>query len=267
MQHNTIKHKLKAGQWVLGTCITDYFSAEVVVIMKAAGMDHFFLDTEHGRASFADIQALVRVAKAADVTPLVRVTWNEYPYIARTFDCGAMGVVCPRVDSVEEAKRIVDCIKFPPLGNRGYGLRSIVTDLDFHGARAEMDSSNNETMVILQMETQNFVDQVDEITAIPGVDATMVGPFDLSVSLGIPGEFEHPKFWAAFDRMVAACEKNGVAPGVHAATPEMLQKCKDHGARFLTCATDASMLQRGWKAIRNAFPSEEKKAGGEGGYM
>ncbi len=267
MQHNTIKHKLKAGKWVLGTCITDYYGTEVVTIMKAAGMEHFFIDTEHSRASFSDIQTLVRVAKAAEVTPLVRVTWNEYPYIARTFDCGAMGVVCPRVDSVEEAKRIVDCIKFPPLGNRGYGLRSIVTDLDFHGARAEMDSSNEETMVILQMETQNFVDQVDQITAVPGVDATMVGPFDLSVALGIPGEFEHPKFWAAFDKMVEACEKNGVAPGVHAGNAEMLQKCKDHGARFLTCATDASMLQRGWKAIRGAFPSEDVQGGGSGGYM
>ena len=130
-----------------------------------------------------------------------------------------------------------------------------------------MDSSNEETMVILQMETQNFVDQVDAITAVPGVDATMVGPFDLSVALGIPGEFEHPKFWAAFDKMVEACEKNGVAPGVHAGNPEMLQKCKDHGARFLTCATDASMLQRGWKAIRGAFPGEDVQGGGSGGYM
>ncbi|MBI1357436.1 MAG: hypothetical protein GC160_24105 [Acidobacteria bacterium] len=267
MQHNTIKHKLKAGGSVLGTCITDYVGPEVVTILKAAGMEYFFLDTEHGRASFSDIQTLVRVGRAADVIPLVRVTWNEYPFIARTFDCGAMGVICPRVDSIEEARRIVNCIKFPPLGNRGYGLRSIVTDLDFKGARGEMDSSNDETMVILQMETQNFVDQVDEITAIPGVDATMVGPFDLSVSLGIPGEFDNPKFWAAFDRMVEACEKNGVAPGVHAGNAQMLQKCKDHGARFLTCATDASVLLRGWKEIRAAFPAGDKKAGGEGGYM
>lgn len=267
MQFNTIKHKLKSGGWVLGTCVTDYVGSEVVAAIKAAGLEHFFIDTEHGRPSFSDIQTLVRVARAADVIPLVRVTENDYAHIARTLDNGAMGIICPRVDTVEQARRIVDCAKFAPLGNRGYGLRSIVTDFEYKGARAEMDSANQESMIILQMETQSFVDQLEEITSVEGVDATMVGPFDLTVSLGIPGEFDHPKFWAAFDRMVEVCEKNGVAPGVHAGSAEMLQKCKDHGARFLVCATDASMLVKGWKAIRAAFPLGEGPAEGGGGYM
>jgi 2-dehydro-3-deoxyglucarate aldolase/4-hydroxy-2-oxoheptanedioate aldolase len=267
MQRNTIKHKLAAGGWVLGSCVTDYVGAEVVTVLKAAGLEHFFLDTEHGRPSFSDIQTLVRVGRAADVIPLVRVTDTEYPLIARTLDCGAMGIVAPRIASVAQAQKVVDCMKFPPLGRRGYGLRSIITDLNFTGAQAEMESSNNETMVILQMETKEFVEDVEKITAIPGVDATMVGPFDLSVSLGIPGDFENAKFWSAFDRMVEACNKNGVAPGVHAGSVEMLEKCKEHGARFLVCGTDVSVLLRGWKAIRAAFPAGDEQQAGSAGYM
>lgn len=267
MQSNTIKRKLKAGEWVLGTCVTDYISPEVVTALKAAGFDHFFLDTEHARATFSDVQTLVRVARAADVIPLVRVTVNEYHYLARTLDNGAMGVICPRVENIEQARHIIECTKFPPLGNRGYGLRSIVTDFNFNGALKEMESANEESMVILQMETQSFVDDVENITALEGVDATMVGPFDLSVSLGIPGQFDHPKFWDAFDKMVEACDKNGVAPGVHAGNVEMLQKCKEHGARLLFCGTDVSVLVNGWKAVRAAFPAGEAPKEGGGGYM
>jgi len=266
MQRNTIKHKLKAGGFVVGTCLTDYISTEAVIAVKASGLEYFFIDTEHGRPGFDDIQMLVRVARGAGVIPLVRVTQNEYHLTARALDCGAMGIVCPRVESREQVEQIVDIMKFSPMGNRGYGLRSIVTDFDFKGAQAEMESANEESMVIIQMETQSFVDDVENITAVPGVDATMVGPFDLSVNLGIPGQFDHPKFWDAIDRMVAACDKNGVAPGVHAVNPVMLEKFKDRGVRFLTCGSDASVILKGWREIRAAFPVEEAKEG-ESGYM
>ena len=267
MQSNTIKHKLKAGGWVLGTCLTDYFGPEVVTILKAAGMEHFFIDAEHSAPSFADIQTLVRAGKSANIVPLVRVADIEYSLVARTLDCGGFGIIAPRIERPEQVEKLVSLMKFPPRGQRGYGLRNIVNDFEFRGAQAEMDSSDLETMVIPQVETKACVEAIDEITAVEGVDATMVGPFDLSVSLGIPGDFEHPKFWDAIDRMVAACEKNGVAPGVHAGTPEMLLKCKDRGVRFLTCATDVSVLLRGWKAIRSAFPAEDTATGGKGGYM
>ena len=169
------------------------------------------------------------------LVPLVRVPQPEYFFLARMLDVGAMGIINPRTQSVDEVHRIVAAMKFPPVGRRGYGLRSIVTDLDFQGAAAEMESANRESMVIVQMETQSCVDAIEEIVAVEGVDATMVGPFDLSVSLGIPGDFEHPKFWSAFDRMVAACNRVGVAPGVHFGNTTMLHRAREHGARFLVC--------------------------------
>ena len=270
MQRNAIKATLQTGGTVLGTCITDCFNPEIVVAIQAAGLDFFFIDSEHARTTFDDVQGFVRVAKSTGVVPLVRVPQSEYFFLARMLDVGAMGVINPRTESVEEVRKIVAAMKFPPMGRRGYGLRSIVTDLDFHGAAAEMESANRESMVIIQMETQACVDDIENIVAVEGVDATMVGPFDLSVSLGIPGNFEHPKFWSAFDRMVEACNRVGVAPGVHFGSTKMLQRARDHGARFLVCGTDMSVLLSGFRGIRtemDASVPHGAAAGKGGGYM
>ena len=270
MQENTIKATLQAGGTALGTCVTDCFNPEIVIAVQAAGLDFFFIDSEHARTSFNDVQAFVRVAKSTGVVPLVRVPQSEYFFLARMLDVGAMGVISPRTESVEEVEKIVSSMKFAPRGRRGYGLRSIVTDLDFQGAAAEMESANRESMVIVQMETQACVDDIENIVAVDGVDATMVGPFDLSVSLGIPGDFEHPRFWSAFDRMVAACNRVGVAPGVHFGTAKMLQRARDHGARFLVCGTDMSILLNGFRAIRSEMDAALPQgvgAGKAGGYM
>jgi 2-dehydro-3-deoxyglucarate aldolase/4-hydroxy-2-oxoheptanedioate aldolase len=266
MQNNTIKAKLQTGGTVLGTCLTDYVGPEAVTIIRAAGLDFFFIDTEHSPTSYREVQTLVRAARAADVTPLVRVTEGEYSLVARALDCGAMGIIAPRIHTVEQGRAVLDAMKFPPVGHRGYGLRSIVTDLQFRGADAEMESANRETMAILQMESKQCVEAIEEITAIPGVDATMVGPFDLSVSLGIPGDFESPIFWDAFDRMVEACNKNGVAPGVHMGSTKLLKKAQDHGARFLVFGTDVSVMLSGWRAARQEFPAGEAVTS-KSGYM
>lgn len=266
MLSNTIKAKLQAGGSVLGTCVTDYITTEVAPTIKAAGLDFFFIDTEHSVADYRDIQNLVRSAKAFGVIPLVRVTQTEGHLISRALDVGAMGIVAPRVHSVEQAQSVIHAMKFPPVGGRGYGLRGIIHDFDFAGAEAEMESSNKETMAILQMESKECVEAIYDITAVPGVDATMVGPFDLSVSLGIPGDFENSIFWDAFDRMVDACNKNGVAPGVHMASTKMLQRAQEHGARFLVYGSDVSMMLAGWKAARAEIPSSEEVVA-KSGYM
>ena len=129
-----------------------------------------------------------------------------------------------------------------------------------------MQSSNDETLTVLQMESKECVEAIYDITAIPGVDATMVGPFDLSVSLGIPGDFESTVFWDAFDRMVDACNKNGVAPGVHMGNTSMLKRAQEHGARYLTIGSDLSMMLQGWKEARDSIPTENSNETGQG-YM
>ena len=249
MQTNRIKHILRAGGSVLGTCVTDHTSPEIVTIFKAAGLDFFFIDTEHSVPSYRDVQTLVRVGRAANVIPLVRVTQSEYFLIARLLDVGAMGIIAPRINSPAQGRAVVDAIKFTPEGSRGYGLRGIINDYQYAGAQAEMESANRETMVVLQVESKECVDSIFEIAALPGVDALMIGPFDLSISLGVPGQFDHPVFWKAFDRMVEACNKAGIAPGIHMANAKSLKLAAERGARFLVCGSDASVLLSGYRLI------------------
>ncbi len=249
MQTNTIKHKLQAGGSVLGTCITDHTSPEIVTIFKAAGLDFFFVDTEHSVPSYRDVQTLVRAGRGFDVIPIVRVTQAEYFLIARLLDVGAMGIIAPRISSVEEARRVVDAMKFTPHGSRGYGLRGIINDYQFQGARAEMESANAETLVVLQIETRECLDAIDQIAAVPGVDAFMIGPFDLSIALGIPGEFEHPAFWKAVERMVEASNRAGVAPGIHFLQPSQVKRAAEMGCRFLVCGSDSAILLSGYRGV------------------
>jgi 2-dehydro-3-deoxyglucarate aldolase/4-hydroxy-2-oxoheptanedioate aldolase len=249
MQTNTIKHKLKAGGSVLGACVTDHVSPEIVTIFKAAGLDCFFIDTEHSVPSYRDVQTLVRAGRGANVIPLVRVTQAEYFLIARLLDIGAMGIIAPRINSVAEARTVVDAMKFTPEGSRGYGLRGIINDYQYAGAKAEMESANRETMVILQVESKECLDDVFEIAAVPGVDALMIGPFDLTISLGIPGQFEDPIFWSAIDRVVEAANRAGIAPGIHMASAGPLKRAADRGMRFLVCASDANVMLAGFKSI------------------
>jgi 2-keto-3-deoxy-L-rhamnonate aldolase RhmA len=266
MQTNTIKHKLKAGGSVLGTCITDHVSPEIVTIFKAAGLDFFFIDTEHSVPSYRDVQTLVRAGRGAGVIPLVRVTQAEYFLIARLLDVGAMGIVAPRISSVEEARKVVDAMKFTPDGSRGYGLRGVINDYQYKGARAEMDSANSETLVVLQVETKECLDAIFEIAAVPGADAFMIGPFDLSISLGIPGQFDDPIFWKAVDRMVEAANKAGIAPGIHFGTAAQLKRAAERGCRFLVCGSDSSVMLAGFKGIAQDM-ALGKGPEGKGGYM
>ena len=249
MQTNTIKHKLKAGGSVLGTAITDHVSPETVTIFKAAGLDCFFVDTEHSVPSYQDVQTLVRAGRSANVIPLVRVTQSEYFLIARLLDIGAMGIIAPRTGSVAEARSVVDAMKFTPEGNRGYGLRGIINDYQYAGAKAEMESANRETMVVLQVESQECLDNVFEIAAVPGVDALMIGPFDLTISMGIPGEFDNPLYWNAIDRVVEASNRVGIAPGIHMANAGALKKAAERGMRFLVCSSDSNVMLAGFKGI------------------
>jgi 2-keto-3-deoxy-L-rhamnonate aldolase RhmA len=265
MQTNTIKRRLKAGGSVLGTCITDHVSPEIVTIFKAAGLDFFFVDTEHSVPSYRDVQTLVRAGRSFDVIPLVRVTQAEYFLIARLLDVGSMGIIAPRISSVQEARRVVDAMKFTPDGSRGYGLRGIINDYQFQGARAEMDSANRETMVVLQIETRECLEAIDEIAAVPGVDALMIGPFDLSIALGIPGEFDHPTFWKAVERMVEASNNAGVAPGIHFLQPAQVKRAADLGCRFLVCGSDSAILLSGFRSVVQQV-GLEAAAGGKAGY-
>jgi 2-dehydro-3-deoxyglucarate aldolase/4-hydroxy-2-oxoheptanedioate aldolase len=146
------------------------------------------------------------------------------------------------VESPELLAQAISWTKFPPAGVRGYGLTPVNYDYAAVTIPQAIEHYNQETMVVLQIETETALNRVDELLDVPGVDVVMIGPADLSVSLGVPGEFTHPKFVAAYEKIRDACLKRGIAPGTHNRSLELMQMWKEKGFTFLGCGNETAML-------------------------
>ena len=247
MRRNTIKEMLKAGQCVYGTALEDCLEPEMPVLLARAGLDFFFVDTEHSPASYAEIQALCRAAHAVDIVPLARVAENRPELITRTLDVGAMGIIVPRVHSADAGRAALEVMKFPPFGHRGFGLRSIITDLQGKSAAEEIELCNRETLAVLMIESKQGLEHVEEIASLPGVDVLFMGPYDLTLSLGIVEQFDNPIFWNAVDRVIAACRVAGIATGIQTSNMSLLREARKRGARFLLYGSDVAILFAGYK--------------------
>lgn len=247
VQPNVVKRKLKASECVYGTSLEDCLDPEIAVLLAAAGLDFFFVDTEHCPASPAQIQALCRAGRGAGIIPLVRVTQSEPELISRALDVGAMGVIVPRVHSAPQARSAVDVMKFPPLGHRGYGLRGIVNDFQVLSAKEGVESANRETLAVLMIESKEGIENVEEIAHTPQLDVLFVGPYDLTLSLDIIEEFENPIFLRALERIIAAATAAGVAVGLQSADMNLVLKARSMGARFLIYGSDTAILFGGYK--------------------
>jgi 2-keto-3-deoxy-L-rhamnonate aldolase RhmA len=159
-----------------------------------------------------------------------------------------MGVIVPRIHSAAEGRAAIDAMKFPPLGNRGYGLGSIVTDLKASSAQDELNSANRETLVVLMIESKQGLESVEEIAAIPDLDVLFLGPYDLSLSLGIVEQFESPIFTGALDSIFKAAAAAGVAVGLQSPDISLLRRSHEKGARFLIYGSDLSVLLNGYRS-------------------
>ena len=254
MQPNTVKEKLKKGLPVFGTSLTDCLDPEFAVLLEAAGVESFLWIPNTPQPVIARFKAYA-AARAVGIIPLVRVPQNESHLITRALDVGAMGLVIPRVHSSEEAQSAVRFMKYLPAGRRGFGMRSIVTDYRWTNAVQEMASANHETLVVLQIESTDGLESVEEIACIEDVDALMIGPYDLSISMGIAEDFQNPLFWNAVDRIVRACERAGIAAGVQFGNMELLRETQRRGARFLLYSNDVSVLFAGYKQAMDSLKS------------
>ena len=197
----------------LGHFIVEFATPGIGHIIKSAGCEFALFDLEHSGFGFETVKSAIRYFEAAGVAPIVRVPSKEYHHIARACDMGAEGLMVPMVGTAAEAKAIADSMKYHPVGKRGVALQ-VAHDRYRPGAVTEKFAAANEfTTLFCQIETAEGVANADAIAAIDGVDCLWVGHFDLSVSLGIPGQFDHPKFKKAIEKVIAAARKRKKALG------------------------------------------------------
>ncbi len=242
MRENSVKKALQAGKLQISCGYTQLRSPEAIRALAAAGFHWTFIDAEHGPFDFAAIQDLCKAAAPVGIAPLVRVADMQYSLVARALDCGAQGVVFPRVESPELLARAISWTKFPPVGVRGFGLGPWQFEYEKVTLGDAAEHYNANTMVVLQIETVAAVERRDELLSIPGIDAVMIGPVDLSISLGVPGDFENPKMVDAMEKVRDSCLKHGVAPGTQVRSVALAKFWKDRGMRFLGCGNEVSFL-------------------------
>jgi 2-keto-3-deoxy-L-rhamnonate aldolase RhmA len=199
---------LKVGHFVV-----EFATPGIGHILKNAGCDFVLFDCEHSGFGHETVKSALRYFEAAGLPAIVRVPSKEYHHIARAADMGAEGVMLPMVDDAAQARAILQCLKYTPEGRRGVAL-GIAHDAYSGGPVLEkLAQANRRTTLFCQIETEAGVQNADAIAATEGVDCLWVGHFDLSAALGIPGEFQHERFLAAIERVVAACRRHGKAAG------------------------------------------------------
>lgn len=250
---NELKKKLKAGKTAFGV-FNLINTPEVIEIMGLAGFDFVVIDGEHGPAGPLDSQDLIRAAEFRNMTPVVRATENARTTILRFLDVGAHGIQIPQINSAEEASEAVKRAKYFPEGNRGIALPRSAD----YGAVPPLDyfnHANGETLVVAQCESVRGLENVEEIARVPGVDVVFLGPFDMSQSMGIPGQLDHPRVEEAAEKILKACRDNGKAAGIFVVDGKNARKRAEQGFQYITINLESSLL---YKAFRNELEEAGK---------
>lgn len=241
---NPVKDKLARGEVVASMTVRFTRGVEIAQIARTAGFDMLYVDLEHSSFSFDTAGQICLAALSAGIAPFVRPPDKRPETIARLLDGGALGVIAPGVGSADEARAIVEAAKFPPLGTRG--ASGPYPHLQYRSFPAEEVAAamNDATMVIVQFESAEAVDRADEIAAVDGVDMVLVGVNDMLASLGLAGQYEHPKVHDAYARTIEACRKHGKHVGVGglAIRPKLAAEFVAMGARMISTGTDTQFL-------------------------
>jgi 2-keto-3-deoxy-L-rhamnonate aldolase RhmA len=235
------KNLFNDNEVALGSWITLAHPA-VAEIMANAGFDWLAIDLEHSVITIREAEELIRVIELSNVVPLVRLTSNNSDLIKRVMDAGAHGIIVPMVNSALDAEMAVQSIKYPPAGRRGVGLaRAQRYGADFE---AYKKWQVNGSIVIVQIEHIDAVNNFRDILSVPGVDGFIVGPYDLTSSMGIPGEFSNSKYLDVIERIGKIANNMGVTGGVHIIEPDTKELAQriDEGYKFIAYSLDIRML-------------------------
>jgi 4-hydroxy-2-oxoheptanedioate aldolase len=246
IRQRVLNHEIVTGTWLnLGSCMTAEIAAQ-------AGFDWVVIDLEHGAGDHESGLHQLQAVSGTPTCPIVRIAWNEAPRFKRVLDLGAAGVVVPYVTTVEEARAAVAAMRYPPQGIRG--AASIHRAARFGRDWAEyMATANDNLLTVLQIESEPALKAADGIAAVDGVDVLFVGPLDLSINLGIPQQFDDPRFRAALATVGEAARKHGKAAGILLGRPEQIEQTVADGFTFIGLGSDGGVLAEGMRGLAEAF--------------
>lgn len=246
------KQKLKCGEIIVGTMIEGLQGPKLVKVLEKSEYDFFIIDCEHGTYSFESVSDMVLAADFSKTVPLVRIAEIRKESILKILDTGAGGIMIPAIKTVEEARESVSLSKFKPLGNRGYSTFKYFSNYSTEHPAEILEQANKGNIIIMQIETREAVECIREIASVEGVDALLIGPGDLSLSLGHPGEPGHPEVVAAIEKVISAAKERNLGAGIHCGKLDDLLFWKSKGMNMLMWSSPISMV---YNSSRTAIKS------------
>jgi 2-dehydro-3-deoxyglucarate aldolase/4-hydroxy-2-oxoheptanedioate aldolase len=242
MRVNQTRERLAKGETVFGCGLQVYRSPEIAKTFAAAGFDYVFIDMEHGAFNLETVQDMIKASLESGITPIVRVGELLYSLCARLLDAGAQGIILPRVEDPAILKEALSWLRFPPVGRRGYGVNATMIGYEARSFQEIIEHQNRNNLAVVQFESTTAIERADELLSTPGLDVIMVGPADLSISLGVPGQFEHPLLVSTVERLIEKCNRHGVVPGIQVRGVAMAKFWAERGMRFVGAGAEHGLL-------------------------
>jgi 2-keto-3-deoxy-L-rhamnonate aldolase RhmA len=247
MTKSRVLQKLRAGDFVRTAGISRVMDPWLTEMVGRIGYDLVWLDLEHRPFGYETIDPISLACRATGMDLMVRIRKTGYDAPMRALEFGANGIMVPHCRSASEARQWADWVRFPPSGKRGLDGAGADADFGLADPHAYLKHANEEIFLVVQIEDREAIECVEEIAAVPGVDLLFVGPGDLSLSYGVPFQFEHPLLQEAMGRVDRAVRKAGKWWGTTSGSPEAAQKALDMGARMITAGVDHVFLMRGFQ--------------------
>ena len=244
MKANRFKDILEQKKTPVGHMLYEFNTRGMAQILETAGLDFVVVDMEHSAFTNADLADMVAWLKSTSIAPFVRIPQIQYHFIARALDAGVLGVVAPNVRNADEARKLVEAAKYPPMGKRDFYYGGLNSDFRRDDANKYIDFSNENTTCVCMIESPEAVKDVEEIAGTPGVDALWVGHWDLSQFMGIRGQFDHPRFIEAVKSITDTAHTNKLAAIIQPADLEQAKRWKQLGFNAFSYDADFFIYQK-----------------------
>jgi 2-keto-3-deoxy-L-rhamnonate aldolase RhmA len=237
-----IKKKLKDGKLMIGTMVSELRNPNIVYMLGQCGFDFIIIDNEHGAYSPETVPDIIAASRGAGIPIIVRIPEIRRETILKPLDSGAAGLLVPQVNTTNQAKEIIEHAKYPPIGNRGVGLRRAHSLYHKVVAADYLKKANEGTFIAVQAENPTAIKNVEKIASIPGIDSIFIGPMDLSVSLGVPGQVTHPDEEKTINYVCKVCLHHNIVPGIMMFNIVALKNWIKKGMRFVVYSSDIALL-------------------------
>ena len=256
IRDRALKREILAGTFLnLGSSLTAEIAGQ-------AGFDWILIDMEHGAGNRTELLMQLQALESSPSVPLVRIAWNDPIIVKQVLDLGAAGIMMPYVQTAEEARRAAASMRYPPSGNRSVAVMNRACGFG-PGFNEYFQTAGSRLLTILQIESPLAVDNIDEIAGVDGADVLFVGPMDLSVGLGLPQQWEHPKMRHAIEKVVNASQKAGKTAGTIVSNEAELKRAIADGFTMLAFSSDGAVMAKGMREIATIYEKYKNNGFGE----